>query len=169
MRRSRRTGKLTGFELKDSTLRDCGWITALGGAAVALLLLAVSRSLKRAALMAVPLLFGWAFMLAGVPLSAWLHWDYALNFINLAMIPLLLGSAADYGVFMVFALDDPAASPRAARRAVLFCVLTTVVGFGSFVTSSFSGLRSIGVASLWGYAGASFGALDAVAGVDARA
>jgi predicted RND superfamily exporter protein len=151
--------KLTGFELKDSTLRDCGWITALGGIAVALLLLAVSRSLIRAALMTIPLLFGWAFMLAGVPLSARLHWDYSLNFINLAMIPLLLGSAADYGVFMVFALDDPAAHPRAARRAVLFCVLTTVIGFGSFVTSGFSGLRSLGVASLWGYAGASFGAL----------
>jgi predicted exporter len=151
--------KLTGFELKDSTLRDCGWITAVGGAAVALLLLAVSRSPSRAALMTIPLLFGWAFMLAGVPLSAWLHWDYSLNFINLAMIPLLLGSAADYGVFMVFALDDPAANRHRVRRAVLFCILTTVIGFGSFVTSSFSGLRSLGVASLWGYAGASFGAL----------
>src|SRR5205814_775390 len=111
----------------------------------------------------IPLLFAYLAMLAGVPISQWLHGDYTLNFVNLIMFPLLLGSAVDYGVYMVIAFDkhSPALNELMAQtgRSVLYCMGTTLIGFGSFVTSSYTGLLSMGVASLWGYAGATIGAL----------
>jgi predicted RND superfamily exporter protein len=42
---------------------------------------------------------------------------------------------------------------------VLCCTLTTLVGFGSFFWSNYSGLISLGVAAIYGYTGALFGAL----------
>src|SRR5260370_41468017 len=80
------------------------------------------------------------------------------------MFPLLLGSAIDYGVYLVFEADSPR-RPNLRElmshtgRSVLYCMGTTLIGFGSFVTSSYTGLISMGVASLFGYAGAIFGAL----------
>ena len=91
-------------------------------------------------------------------------WDFSLNFVNLIMFPLLLGSAIDYGIYMVFEAQSarrPSSSELMAHtgRAVFYCMGTTLIGFGSFVTSSYTGLISMGVASLWGYTGAVFGAL----------
>ena len=44
-------------------------------------------------------------------------------------------------------------------RSVLCCTLTTLVGFGSFYWSSYTGLISLGTAALFGYTGSLFGAL----------
>ena len=155
--------KMVGFELKESTLRDCGVITLVAGGCVALSLAAALRSLRSCLIALIPLLFAYLAMLVGVPLSQLLHWDYSLNFVNLIMFPLLLGSAVDYGVYMVIAFDEqhPPIGELMAQtgRSVLYCMATTLIGFGSFVTSSYTGLVSMGVASLWGYAGATFGAL----------
>ncbi len=155
--------KMVGFELKESTLRDCGVITLVVGMCVALSLAAALRSVKSCLLALIPLIFAYLAMLAGVPISQMMHWDYTLNFVNLIMFPLLLGSAVDYGVYMVIAFDHdhPPIGELMAQtgRSVLYCMATTLIGFGSFVTSSYTGLLSMGVASLWGYAGATFGAL----------
>ncbi|HLX59891.1 MAG TPA: MMPL family transporter [Planctomycetota bacterium] len=155
--------KMVGFELKDSTLHDCGWITLAVSIGVALSLIAALRSLTSCLLTLIPLVFAYLAMLVGVPLSQLLGWDYSLNFVNLIMFPLLLGSAVDYGVYMVFAFDRnrPRIGELMSRtgRSVLYCMGTTLIGFGSFVTSSYTGLLSMGVASLWGYAGATVGAL----------
>ena len=155
--------KMVGFELKETTLRDCGWITLAVSLCVALSLAAALRSLKSCLLALIPLIFAYLAMLVGVPISQLLGWDYTLNFVNLIMFPLLLGSAVDYGVYMVVAFDEqrPPIGELMAQtgRSVLYCMATTLIGFGSFVTSSYTGLLSMGVASLWGYAGATVGAL----------
>jgi predicted exporter len=156
--------KMVGFELKESTLHDCGWITLAVSGCVLLLLIVSLRSVKLCVLALIPLVYSNLAMLAGVPLSQWLGWDYTLNFVNLIMFPLLLGSAVDYGVYMVFVMKQSPAPSLAdlmahTGRPVLYCIATTLIGFGSFVASSYTGLRSLGVASLWGYAGATFGAL----------
>ncbi len=155
--------KMVGFELKESTLRDCGVITLVVSIFVALSLATALRSLRSCLLVLIPLIFAYLAMLIGVPISQRLHWDYSLNFVNLIMFPLLLGSAVDYGVYLVVAFDEqrPLLRELMAQtgRSVLYCMATTLIGFGSFVTSSYTGLVSMGVASLWGYAGATFGAL----------
>ncbi len=156
--------RMVGFELKESTLSDCTWITIAVGFCVALSLGIAFRSLKASLLATIPLIFSLAVMLAGVPFSQWMGWDFSLNFVNLIMFPLLLGSAIDYGVYLVFEANS-ARRPNTAEllthtgRSVFYCMGTTLIGFGSFVTSSYTGLISMGVASLWGYSGALFGAL----------
>lgn len=155
--------KMVGFELKETTLHDCSGITLVVSIFVALSLAAALRSLKSCMLALIPLIFAYLAMLTGVPISQLLHWDYTLNFVNLIMFPLLLGSAVDYGVYMVIAFDGERPPLRELMaqtgRSVLYCMGTTLIGFGSFVTSSYTGLLSMGVASLWGYAGATFGAI----------
>lgn len=155
--------KMVGYELKETTLHDCGGITLAVSICVALSLAAALRSLKSCVIALIPLVFAYLMMLVGVPISQLLHWDYTLNFVNLIMFPLLLGSAVDYGVYMVLGFDGERPPLRELMaqtgRSVLYCMGTTLIGFGSFVTSSYTGLLSMGVASLWGYAGATFGAL----------
>ena len=156
--------RMIGFELKESTLSDCTWITLVVGVCVAISLGIAFRSIKASLLAAIPLLFSYAVMLAAVPLSQKMGWDFSLNFVNLIMFPLLLGSAIDYGIYMVFEAQSarqPNSSELLAHtgRSVFYCMGTTLIGFGSFVTSSYTGLISMGVASLWGYTGALFGAL----------
>lgn len=161
--------RMVGFELKDSTLGDCGWITGIVGILVTISLGLAFRSLKKMLLAAIPLLYAYVFMLAGVAISQKLGWDYSLNFVNMIMFPLLLGSAIDYGVYMVFGAISCSTNASGAEtmselmthtgRSVFYCIGTTVIGFGSFVTSSYTGLISMGVASLWGYAGATVGSL----------
>jgi predicted RND superfamily exporter protein len=158
------SARMVGFELKRSVFRDCAWITVVVGLCVSISLGVALRSVGLALLAALPLGFAYVFMLAAVPFSQYMGWDFSLNFVNLMMFPLLLGSAIDYGVYMVF----DAYSPRRPSltelmsqtgRSVLYCMGTTLIAFGSFVTSSYTGLSSMGIASLWGYAGALFGAL----------
>jgi predicted RND superfamily exporter protein len=161
--------RMVGFELKDNTLRDCGLITGVVGILVSISLLLAFRSLKKMLLATIPLAYAYLGMLCGVAISQRLGWDFSLNFVNMMMFPLLLGSAIDYGVYMVFGAmscspdsdDETAMSELMTHtgRSVFYCMGTTVIGFGSFVTSSYTGLISMGVASLWGYAGATIGSL----------
>jgi hypothetical protein len=159
--------RMVGFELKESTLRDCTFITAAVGLCVALSLVLAFRSLGSCLLASIPLLLAYVTLLAAVPISQKLGWDFSLNFVNLMVFPLLLGSAIDYGVYMVFEASSkrrPGSAELLSHtgRSVFYCMGTTLIGFGSFVTSSYTGLVSLGVASLWGYAGALFGALVTV-------
>ena len=122
------------------------------------------RSLKKSMLSVIPLIYAYLAMLAAVPFSQKMGWDFSLNFINLIMFPLLLGSAIDYGIYLVFDAHSPrrpgiSELMSLTGRSVLYCMATTLIGFGSFVTSNYTGLISMGVASLFGYAGATFGAL----------
>ena len=61
--------RMVGFELKESTLNDCAWITLVVAICVAISLGIAFRSLKASLLAAIPLLFSYAVMLAAVPLS----------------------------------------------------------------------------------------------------
>jgi predicted RND superfamily exporter protein len=80
------------------------------------------------------------------------------------MFPLLLGSGVDGGIYTVqdwVSFDRPRSARLMADtgRAVLCCILTTLVGFGSMLWSNYTGLISLGVAALCGYCGALFGSL----------
>jgi predicted RND superfamily exporter protein len=156
--------RMVGFELKEYTLADTGLMTLLVGIGVSLSLILALKSFFNCMLATIPLIFAYVAMLAGVPFSQMMGWDFSLNFVNLIMFPLLLGSAIDYGVYMVFDARSPQRPPVSefmsrTGLSVLYCMGTTLIGFGSFVTSSYTGLISMGVASLYGYMGALFGAL----------
>ena len=162
--------RMVGFEMKDSLLHDCGFISVIVGICVALMLTASFRSVKLSALALVPLLFGYVALLAGVGLSTRMGWDFSLNFVNLIMFPLLLGSGVDVGIYMVceaYAERRPGMFELMSDtgRSVLCCTLTTLVGYGSFFWSGYTGLIGLGVAAMFGYTGAIFGALIVLPGI----
>ncbi|MCY3020815.1 MAG: MMPL family transporter [Planctomycetota bacterium] len=156
--------RMVGFEMKRSLLYDCGWISLVVGICVAISLAFAFRALRPSLLAVVPLVYAYLGMLGGVAFSQWMGWEYSLNFVNLIMFPLLLGSGIDVGIYMVYEARS-ARRPRVSDlmshtgRSVLCCTLTTLVGFGSFFWSSYTGLISLGTAAFYGYTGALFGAL----------
>jgi len=111
-----------------------------------------------------PLLFAYLFVLGGVALAHRLGWSFALNYVNLMIFPILLGSGIDYGIYLVFDATSPGEPEvgevlRESGRSVLLCGLTTLAGFGSMIWGSNTGLISFGWTAILGYAGALFGAL----------
>jgi uncharacterized protein len=73
------------------------------------------------------------------------------NLVNVWALPLIIGSAAEYGVYIVLrSLEAPehGGGPRLARStvmAVLFNGLTTITGFGSLLVASHRGVWSLGL------------------------
>jgi len=162
--------RMVGFEMKDSLLHDCGWISVVVGVCVIAMLLAAFRSAKLSLVALVPLLYGYVGMLFGVALATRLGYEFSLNFVNLIMFPLLLGSGVDVGIYMVceaWSVRRPGMYELMSDtgRSVLCCTLTTLVGYGSFFWSSYTGLVGLGVAAMFGYTGAIFGALVVLPGI----
>jgi hypothetical protein len=156
--------RMVGFELKSYLFRDIAWITLLVGAVVVVVMLVMYRSAKRAFLAALPLTFGYLFLLAGVQVAQLAGWDFALNYVNLMVFPLLLGTGIDYGIYMVsdaFSERRPSLAQLISETglSVFVACLTTLAGFGSMVFSNYTGLVSFGWAALLGYSGTLFGAL----------
>ncbi|HEX8324549.1 MAG TPA: MMPL family transporter [Tepidisphaeraceae bacterium] len=117
-------------------------LTALG--AIVLLLVVHFRSFTLALLTVLPTLFSFACVLLAMRL-----FDFGLNAVNLVMFPLLLGITVDYGIFATDVLrpgvrDTATERFLAATTALLACVATTLIGFGSLVTTAVPAVRSLG-------------------------
>ncbi len=81
---------------------------------------------------------------------------WSWNLLNFMAVPLLLGSGVDYGIHQQLTLRRFAGDQRRAwqstGRALLLCAATTVVGFGSLVSSGNGGLASLGAVCATGIA-----------------
>ena len=81
---------------------------------------------------------------------------WSWNLLNFMAVPLLLGSGVDYGIHQQLTLRRFAGDRRRAwqstGRALLLCAATTVVGFGSLVSSGNGGLASLGAVCATGIA-----------------
>jgi hypothetical protein len=87
---------------------------------------------------------------AGVALAAAALFGYALNPMNLASIPIVLGIGVDAGIHYVCRLRgagraDPGAAVLEAGPGIWGSAVTTLLGFGSIAFSSTPGLASMGV------------------------
>ncbi|HVS31626.1 MAG TPA: MMPL family transporter [Thermoanaerobaculia bacterium] len=145
---------LTGINLVSGTLRqivkaDATRATILAVAVVAVLLFLSFRSLKAVLLVFTPLTAGCIGMFG---LMAVLNLEF--NFMNVFVGLMLVGVATDYALYMIQRhRENPAAFNQAGHetaKAVAMAALTTIVGYGSFMTSHYPGLRSIGYASTFG-------------------
>ena len=119
---------------------------ALIGAFVAifLLLLVLWRRPWDALLVMLPLL---AAVLLTAASSAWLGWP--LTFVNICVLPLLLGIGVDSGVHMVHrvrqgGVDSEGLLESTTAQAVFFSALTTLATFGTLVLSDHRGIASLG-------------------------
>ncbi len=82
-------------------------------------------------------------LLAAMRVAGW-GWD----FLNICAFPLLLGTGIDYTVHMMAALRRHGGARllvwRSIGRALLFCGVSTAIGFGSLAFASNAGLASLG-------------------------
>ncbi len=76
----------------------------------------------------------------------------AFNFVNVVVVPLLLGIGVDSGIHLVHRAEALARTPSGGEllasttaRAVFYSALTTTVSFGTLALSSHRGVSSLGV------------------------
>lgn len=120
-------------------------------AAVLLFLLASFRSLRYTLLAATPLVAGMVWMLGLYPLLG-----LKLNFLNIVVIPLVIGMGIDYGIHFAHRYQiegDIDRTYSTTGKAVWLSALTTMIGFGSLgAVAKFPSVASMGSILFFGIA-----------------
>jgi uncharacterized protein len=104
------------------------------------------RRVRETVLAMVPLILGTLWTVGVMQLAG-----LKLNLVNVWAFPLIIGSAAEYGLYIVLqCLESPehGGGPRLAHStvmAVLFNGLTTITGFGSLLVAHHRGVWSLGL------------------------
>ena len=149
--------KLTGMNVLSRALRfevrrDAVVSAAIGLVAVMILLWIDFRDVRSAMLALVPLFVGIVWMVGLMVL-----FDFHMNFMNIFVITMIVGIGVDYGIHVIHRYleekaggGDPRSAVEETVRGVFLAALTTIVGFGSLVTSHYPGLVSMGLVSILG-------------------
>lgn len=106
------------------------------------------RSVKLAAASVIPLGVGLAMMLGVMTIIG-----ERLNFMNLVMMPILLGFGVSHGLYLLHRFLEgtpPLVALRSVGTAVASSTLTTVAGFASLIFAQHYGLQSIGIVACIG-------------------
>jgi uncharacterized protein len=103
------------------------------------------RRVRETVLAMVPMILGTLWMLAIMQVAG-----IKFNLVNIWALPLIIGSATEYGVNMVLRAGESRAhgGPRLARSTVMGVVfngLTTIAGFGSLLIAQHRGVWSLGL------------------------
>lgn len=152
---------LTGINVVSERLRKTVWQDAalaggMGLVVVFLMLLWELRGLTPALLCLVPVLLGVIWTVALMAVSG-----FSLNFLNVFVVTMVIGVGVDYAIHVLHRVrqDDGVDGLAETSRAVVFAALTTIVGFGSLVTTHYPGLQSIGWMTSLGVLFSCFGAV----------
>ena len=108
------------------------------------------RSIKLAAASVIPLGIG-LWMMLGL-MSITLH---TLNFMNLVILPILLGFGVSHGLYLLHRFlegTSPIVALRSVGAAVASSTLTAIAGFGALFFAQHNGLQSIGYVACLGLA-----------------
>jgi len=152
---------LTGINVVSERLRRTVWQDAalaggVGLAVVFLMLLWEMRGVGPALLCLAPVGIGVTWTVALMALAG-----FSLNFLNIFVVTMVIGVGVDYGIHMLHRVrqEEEVEGLAETARAVVFAALTTIVGFGSLVTTHYPGLRSIGLMTSLGVLFSCFGAV----------
>ena len=129
------------YENGQSIIRSFLQASGYSLAAILVLLLVWSRSVRSTLLSLLPLITSVGLLL-GIMTWYRIHW----NFTNFFALPILIGIGVDSGIHLVKAWQDknPQTFQRAGK-AVFLSSMTTIVGFGILATSDHLGVRSLGL------------------------
>jgi len=151
-------GQVTGVHLVSTRsaaalLREFLRVSGFAVAVVVLLVAVLFRGLLATLFALLPVALGTLWMAAGCDLLG-----VKLNFMNVGILPLVLGTGVDVGIHMVrLYLDDPQGDVRALvsriGTSVLLASLTTLASFGTMAFSRNRGLSSVGTISGLGMIG----------------
>ncbi len=113
-----------------------------------LVLLLDFRNVKLAMASLLPLSLG-----VGVMLGFFALINERLNFMNIVVLPIVLGYGVSHGVYLLHRYlegTSPVVALRSVGAAVASSTLTTVAGFGSLLVASHNGLKSMGLLAVVG-------------------
>ena len=106
------------------------------------------RNVKLALASVIPLTVGLAMML-GLMTAFDLH----LNFMNIIILPILLGFGVSHGLYLLHRFlegTSPVVALRSVGAAVASSTLTTAAGFAALMAASHNGLKSMGIVACIG-------------------
>ena len=153
--------QLTGVNLISQRLRtmvrrDAMIAVTVGLVFVIILLLARLRSLTQSLQCLLPVALGVLWTLGVMAVL-----DMPLNLMNIFVILMIIGIGSDYGIYMLHRAREPHTVEQLAEtgRSVTFAALTTVVGFGTLVTTHYPGLQSMGWMTMMGVVVSCLGAV----------
>ena len=140
---------LTG-ELKQLVIQNLKTSLGLAVCGILLILWIYFRNLIYLFLSILPLAIGMA-VLAGLMVV----FDLDFNFLNIMVLPMIIGIGIDDGVHFTntFRFSDASGLQQGlfqTSRAVVLTSLTTMVGFGSIALSHYPGLKSMGLVAVMG-------------------
>lgn len=134
-------------QMQRSLQRDFTRFLLLASGAVLVLLLLLFRSPRKMLLAAVPVASALAALAGGTGFM-----NTGLNIYGVLAAVLCMGLAVDYGIFMTMRGERTHA--ESTDQAVLLSGLSTLLGFGVLAAASHPALHSMGVAVVYGLAGA---------------
>lgn len=132
-----------GEQLGKAIEQDFRLFVGLAFASMAVLMLLFFRHIGLTLLAILPLCTGLTFLLCVMRVTG-----TAFNLFSVAALPLIIGLAADYGIFVVNACKEGV--EHGTLRAVLVSGLTTVSGFGALVFAEHPAMYSLGITVLLG-------------------
>ncbi|MGZ3458364.1 MAG: efflux RND transporter permease subunit, partial [Archangium sp.] len=106
------------------------------------------RNVKLALASVIPLTVGLVMMLGIMTIT-----DLHLNFMNIIILPILLGFGVSHGVYLLHRYlegTSPVVALRSIGAAVASSTLTTAAGFAALLAASHNGLKSMGVVACIG-------------------
>jgi len=146
---------LTGLTLVTGAIKrllisGMAWAVILIALTVFLLLIVHFQSMRKAAVAALPVLCSVVWTLGAMQLLG-IH----LNFLNIIVIPLLIGLGIDDGVHILQRYYeggrcDVESAVEQSGRAIVVTSLTTMLAFGAISLASFPGVREIGIVAVIG-------------------
>jgi len=147
--------QVTGFvvhssRLKRVALRDLAWTCLFVVAAVFLILIIHFRRIGASLLSLVPVAVSviWT-------LGIWHLLDLEINFLNIVVIPIILGIGVHSGLHLVERYREMGYRRlnlviETTGRGLLLTALTTMLGFGSLALADYRGLQQMGLLTLLG-------------------
>jgi len=134
-------------ELKVIVKRDA-FIALTIGTIIVFLMLALELGGWRHGLLAlIPLIAGVIWMLGTMSMLG-----LPTNYMNIFVFTMIVGIGVDYGIHLIHRLNETnrVEALAATSRTIVVAALTTVLGFGSLITSHYPGLRSMGITAILG-------------------
>ncbi len=116
-------------------------------------------NIKRTLMAAVPIFCSNIWMLGTMAIL-----DIDLNFLNIIVVPMIIGLSVDYGIHLVgryyeMRKYDIRPAVDFTGRAIVLTSLTTILCFGSLALANFSGIREMGLLAIFGIGYALFAAI----------
>jgi predicted RND superfamily exporter protein len=137
-------------ELEHVVKFDLAMVVIVVSLVVFLILLVHFRSVVRAIFAMVPVMCAIIWMLGTMHLLG-----IQLNFINIVIIPMIIGIGVDNGIHILqryYAEDERDLNivVKSTGRAIVITSLTTILGFGSLALASYRGIQEMGLLAILG-------------------